>query len=71
MRSHQEEGRTEEIAFKDQDFAFDEELQKTGTVVKELKHPPERRVVKAYLTDEEKGWVKKKDPVCKQKLLKS
>ena len=66
-----EDGRTEEIGYKEQDLAFDEDLADAGVVVKNLKRPPEKEVFRAWLSDKEKKWAKKKEAVHKTGLLKS
>ena len=65
-----EEGRVKEIAFEDQDLAFNEELMRAGVKIRDLKRPPPKRVVQAWLTEEEKVWNRKEDPVHEAKLLK-
>ena len=66
-----EDGRMEEVGFEEQDLAFDEDLADAGLVVKNLKRPPEKEVFRAWLSDKEKKWAKKKEAVHKTGLLKS
>ena len=69
-RAAREEGRVEEIAFKDQDLEFDKELRRAGVEIKDLKRPPPKRIVHAWLNEEEKGWNKKKDALHEAKFLR-
>ena len=55
----------------DQELALNEELTRVGVEIRDLKCPPPKWVVQAWLTKEEKGWNKKEDPVNEAKLLKS
>ena len=68
-RTAEEEGRVEAIPFEDQDLEFDEELSKAGVEVRDLKRPPRKRIVKAWLTEEERGWAKTRDTLNEVKLL--
>ena len=59
------------IVFEDQDLAFDKDLEKVGVVVRDLQRLMKKRVFQCWLTDKEKRWMKKrKNPVCKAKLLR-
>ena len=65
-----EDRREDHVDFKDQDLAFGQELEKVGVVVRELKRPVRKRVFRCWLSEEEKKWWKKRDPVNEAKLLK-
>ena len=56
--------------FEDQDSAFEQELEKVGVLVRELKRPVRKRVFRCQFSEEEKKWSKKKDALNEANILK-